>query len=371
MADENPHKILGVHPEADDVVIDAAYDSLVKKHHPDQGGDESKFKKIKSAYQQITQDNVDNSATGSDFDGGNIFNLFDTPIATEKVTGNVTDDLVIEGDQLTIGLINIQNADISDYADGSLSAADNYDNTDRLITILHVENHSDQVQKFKPTELRIIGEDGRRYDATYAGMVAGEYIDAIKTLPPHLYDGKRKMEPHTKANFICTIEDMPDSAQIDRVIHPFKLFAGHQIDGIVQEKTRYVFDIEPEHWDQFELVAKGKMESIPELVDGGESKEPDNPKSENKEASMNGNSSSESKTGTTKTEKEALSEIDLERIKGIVEHQPTTNSELGELWGLSDGSEVYQYLSGNISEFYERNDNKKIVATESAERLIK
>ena len=55
MADENPHKILGVHPEADDAVIEAAYDSLVKKHHPDQGGDESKFKKIKSAYEQITQ----------------------------------------------------------------------------------------------------------------------------------------------------------------------------------------------------------------------------------------------------------------------------------------------------------------------------
>jgi len=249
--------------------------------------------------------------------------------------------------------------------------ADDFDNTNRLITILHVKNTSDYVQKFKPTELRIIGQDGRRYDATYAGMVAGEYSNDLKSLPPHLYDGSREMEPHTKANFICTIEDMPDSAQIDRVIHPFKLFAGHQIDGIVQEKTRYVFDIEPEHWDQFELVAKGKMESIPELVDDGESKASDNPKSENKEASMNGNSSSGSKTGTTKTEKEALSEIDFERIKDIVEHQPTTNSELEELWGLSDGSEVYQYLSGNISEFYERNDAKKIVPTESAERLVK
>lgn len=373
MKTENPYKVLGVHPEADDTVVEAAYYSLVKKHHPDQGGDENKFKKIQSAYQQITQGSGDESSVNSDVNGGDIFGLFDvfdTPIATEKVTGNVTDDLVIEGNQLTVCLINIQNADISDYADNSNEFTDNFDNTNRLITILHVKNHSNHVQNFKPTELRIIGQDEKRYDATYAGMVAGEYSNQVKSLPSHLYDGSREMEPHTKANFISTIEDMPDSVQIDRVIYPFKLFDGHQIDGLVQEKTRYVFDIEPKHWEQFELVSKGKMESIPELTNSDKSQQSGGSKGGEKKESMGKNGSSGSKTGTTTTENEALSELDFERIKDIVERQPTTNSELEELWGLSGGSEVYQYLSGNINDFYERNDDEKIVATKSAETLV-
>jgi hypothetical protein len=277
---------------------------------------------------------------------------------------------VIEGNQLTVCLINIQNADISDYADDNLSVTDDFDKTDRLITILHVKNHSDHVQRFKPTELRIIGQDGRRYDTTYAGMGVSEYGDDLKSLPPHLYYENRDMEPHTKANFISTIEDMPDSVQIDRVIYPFKLFDGHQIDGIVQEKTRYVFDIEPKHWEQFELVSKGKMESIPELTNSDKSQQSGGSKGGEKKDSMGKNGSSGSKTGTTTTENEALSELDFERIKDIVEKQPTTNSELEELWGLSGGSEVYQYLSGNINDFYERNDDKKIVATKSAETLV-
>jgi len=370
MKTENPYKVLGVHPEADDTVVEAAYDSLVKKHHPDQGGNENKFKKIQSAYQQITQGSGDESSVNSDVDGGDIFSLFDTPIATEKVTGNVTDDLVIEGDQLTVCLINIQNQDISEYINYDIPTYNDSSDTNRLIVILHVKNHSDYVQKFKPTELRIIGQDERRYDAEYAGMVTGEVSDDLNSLPPHLYDGSRKMEPHTKANFISTIEDMPDSVQIDRVIYPFKLFDGHQIDGIVQEKTRYVFDIEPKHWEQFELVSKGKMESIPELTNSDKSQQSGGSKGGEKKDSMSKNGSSGSKTGTTTTENEALSELDFERIKDIVEKQPTTNSELEELWGLSGGSEVYQYLSGNINDFYERNDDKKIVATKSAETLV-
>jgi hypothetical protein len=370
MKTENPYKVLGVHPEADDTVVEAAYDSLVKKHHPDQGGNENKFKKIQSAYQQITQGSGDESSVNSDVDGGDIFSLFDTPIATEKVTGNVTDDLVIEGDQLTVCLINIQNQDISEYINYDIPTYNDSSDTNRLIVILHVKNHSDYVQKFKPTELRIIGQDERRYDAEYAGMVTGEVSDDLNSLPPHLYDGSREMEPHTKANFISTIEDMPDSVQIDRVIYPFKLFEGHQIDGIVQEKTRYVFDIEPKHWEQFELVSKGKMESIPELTNSDKSQQSGGSKGGEKKDSMGKNGSSGSKTGTTTTENEALSELDFERIKDIVEKQPTTNSELEELWGLSGGSEVYQYLSGNINDFYERNDDKKIVATKSAETLV-
>jgi hypothetical protein len=49
----DPRKVLGVGPEATKKEIVAAYRSLVKKHHPDKGGDPEKFKKIQNAYESL------------------------------------------------------------------------------------------------------------------------------------------------------------------------------------------------------------------------------------------------------------------------------------------------------------------------------
>lgn len=50
---KDPYKILGVSPTASPDEIKAAYRLLAKKHHPDQGGNEEKFKEISSAYEMI------------------------------------------------------------------------------------------------------------------------------------------------------------------------------------------------------------------------------------------------------------------------------------------------------------------------------
>ena len=49
----DPYSTLGVDRNASDKDIKTAFKNLAKKHHPDRGGDESKFKQINEAYSQI------------------------------------------------------------------------------------------------------------------------------------------------------------------------------------------------------------------------------------------------------------------------------------------------------------------------------
>lgn len=69
-------------------------------------------------------------------------------------------------------------------------------------------------------------------------------------------------------------------------------------------------------------------------------------------------------------EENDLDEEDLERLEQLVDLAPTKNGELAEVWGYDSGSEVYQYLSTKLNDFYTRNDDKLIVPNEEGERLF-
>ena len=51
----NPYAILGLEPDADRAAVDRAYSALMKRHHPDRGGDADKAATINRAYQDITR----------------------------------------------------------------------------------------------------------------------------------------------------------------------------------------------------------------------------------------------------------------------------------------------------------------------------
>lgn len=65
-----------------------------------------------------------------------------------------------------------------------------------------------------------------------------------------------------------------------------------------------------------------------------------------------------------------LDDEELSRLVQLVEHAPTKNHELADLWGYDSGSEVYQYLSTHLREYYERNEDQLIVPTAEGERLV-
>ncbi|MDB2276723.1 DUF5797 family protein, partial [Halorubrum ezzemoulense] len=60
----------------------------------------------------------------------------------------------------------------------------------------------------------------------------------------------------------------------------------------------------------------------------------------------------------------------LNRVEDLIRLAPTTNGELAEAWDLIDGREAWKYLSEDLSEYFKRNENKKIVPTETARVLI-
>lgn len=65
-----------------------------------------------------------------------------------------------------------------------------------------------------------------------------------------------------------------------------------------------------------------------------------------------------------------LSEEDRERLSDVVELQPTKNAELQDRWGLESGSAVHSYLEETLGEYYYRDDNSLIRATDDAAELV-
>jgi hypothetical protein len=59
-----------------------------------------------------------------------------------------------------------------------------------------------------------------------------------------------------------------------------------------------------------------------------------------------------------------------ERLADVVALQPTKNSELQERWGMESGSEVHQFLEGELKPYYYRDDNSLIRATGEAADLV-
>lgn len=61
----NPYAELGLNKDADQETIKKTYQKLVKKHHPDRGGDEEQFKRIQAAYEVLTRKNQHTQTEGS------------------------------------------------------------------------------------------------------------------------------------------------------------------------------------------------------------------------------------------------------------------------------------------------------------------
>lgn len=66
---------------------------------------------------------------------------------------------------------------------------------------------------------------------------------------------------------------------------------------------------------------------------------------------------------------DTLSEREQERVVNLVQLQPTKNKELQDQWGLAGGSEVHQYLDSELKDYYFRDDDGYIRATDAAEEF--
>ncbi|MEF8773391.1 MAG: DUF5797 family protein [Halobacteriales archaeon] len=65
-----------------------------------------------------------------------------------------------------------------------------------------------------------------------------------------------------------------------------------------------------------------------------------------------------------------LSETARKRLADVVALQPTKNGELMERWGMDDGSDVHRYLESELADYYYRDDDSLIRATDEAADLV-
>ena len=62
-----------------------------------------------------------------------------------------------------------------------------------------------------------------------------------------------------------------------------------------------------------------------------------------------------------------LAEREQKRVVDLVRLQPTKNAELQDQWGLDSGSEIHQYLESELKDYYYRDDDGYIWASDTGE----
>lgn len=75
-------------------------------------------------------------------------------------------------------------------------------------------------------------------------------------------------------------------------------------------------------------------------------------------------------TDTAKSESELTEDELVERVQELIDLSPTKNSELMDAWGFESGSDLYEFMSSELGEYYERNDDGLIVPTDAARALV-
>lgn len=236
----DPYAVLGVKPEAEEIVIEAAYKSLVKQHHPDSGGSADKFKEIKEAYDDIknsTGSHTEGKQDDQDYDG--LFDIFDQPIPTESVMGKMSEQLFINGNYLTLALLRLSDRDVSDIVyDHQIPEVEN---TVRKVAIFHVRNTSDRVLSFYPAAATsIIGSDGFTY-----GYSTNLQMNPLgKSLPKRMGCQDTHLEPGARTNHIVIIEELPEGVSVDRVVYTQSVHAPGSTSGLVRDKERFEFVID-------------------------------------------------------------------------------------------------------------------------------
>lgn len=53
---DDPYAVLGIARSSPDLVVKSAYRALVRRHHPDMGGNPETFKQIQTAYEAINRE---------------------------------------------------------------------------------------------------------------------------------------------------------------------------------------------------------------------------------------------------------------------------------------------------------------------------
>ncbi|MGQ3412201.1 J domain-containing protein [Natrinema sp. LN54] len=241
---ERHYDALGLSPDADERTVRRAYRSLLKDHHPDQGGSREQFLRIKEAYEAILGERVPRDR---ETDGGAITRgddgsrrrrqpTYDPDERDGHADRDRTHELTVNSEYLTLALAGlVHDVDLASLVDGPVTAA-----TTRTVAFFRVHNTSSQPLPWRgKTNTSFIGDDGFLYEGS--SIVAPHATD----LPERWVGTDVTLEPGRALDAVVIAQEMPDGVTVEQV-----MYAQHvpdeesEGDGLA-DTERYLFELKP------------------------------------------------------------------------------------------------------------------------------
>lgn len=232
---ESQYEVLGVSPDADREEIRRAYRSLLKDHHPDQGGSREQFLRIKDAYEQITGEKAPEKGKAV---GGAILEersaadpTFDPEVREERLERGLT----VSGSSLTLSLVGlVQEMDLSSLVSAPTLSAD----ARRPVAFFEVENTEvGPLEWHGHRKTSFIGDDGFMYEGS---SILQPHAD---DLPERWYAGEVEVDPGRGLDALVVVQEVPEDVTIEKVIYTQHAYDD---DGEeIAETERYLFDVKP------------------------------------------------------------------------------------------------------------------------------
>ncbi|NUB91458.1 J domain-containing protein [Haloterrigena sp. SYSU A121-1] len=237
---ESHYEVLGLSPTADEREVRRAYRTLLKEHHPDQGGSRERFLQIKEAYEALvgerppTDPEADGDATSRVGDGS-------TPTASDPTydpdLADVDDPghqaLSVDGEQLSLTLAGlVQHVSLERLVDGVPAA------TDRTVAFFRVRNTgSTTISWDGAANAGFIGDDGFLYQGS---NIVSPHADR---LPERWSVSAAEIDPGRALDAAVIAQELPADVTVEQVVYTHH--AGGDGAGADADTERYLFELRP------------------------------------------------------------------------------------------------------------------------------
>lgn len=245
---DHPYAVLGLSPDADRDAVRAAYRSLLKECHPDQGGSTEAFLRLKRAYETIQHHSSPSSTTPSTAattDGGATTRRQNAnwrlstddgiPEHTDTTTVSCTSGPghALDGDALRVTLVGL--ADDADLTRVTWSMGESTPN--RPVVSFVVENVSDRSLTWRGSQsTTFLGADETEYDPSTTYRAADTVLPGDWTGPP------LELDPGEQARTVVVCEALPEAVGLDRIVYTQSVI--REATGTRVPAERFVFDVD-------------------------------------------------------------------------------------------------------------------------------
>ncbi|ADB60087.1 heat shock protein DnaJ domain protein [Haloterrigena turkmenica DSM 5511] len=235
---ESHYEVLGLSPTADEREVRRAYRTLLKEHHPDQGGSRERFLRIKEAYEALVGERP---PTDPEPDGGVASRVGDGSTTTasdptyDPDAVDVDDPghqaLSVDGEQLRLTLVGlVQHVSLERLVDGVPAA------TDRTVAFFRVRNTGSRAVSWDgAANASFIGDDGFLYQGS---NIVSPHADR---LPERWSASVAEIGPGRALDAVVIAQELPADVTVEQVVYTHH--AGE--DEADADTERYLFELRP------------------------------------------------------------------------------------------------------------------------------